>query len=265
MGIIDTAQRQREHDAEIDKLNAGGGDTLESELESVKPIPDKYKDLTREQLVEMHQTTERNLSRLGHEVGQLRKQVLEPRKEVTPPKEVKVDDLLENPRDAIETVVKDSPLVKKLNDQLESFEQNQLKQSFEQSFPDWQKDTQNPEFFEWIQKSKSRTALAQAADTADYFAAQELWSLWKERQELTRASTEGKAREKAEKREQALKAGTLESGSGTSTESKKVFKRSEIRDLKTRALQGDRKAQSIVEDPQWQQEVQRAYAEGRAR
>lgn len=262
MGIVNLTQRNAELDAEIKELEEGTqADQLEQE---VRQVPEKYKGKSVEDVIEMHRDAEYRASRLGHEVGQLRKQVQE-RPIVVPPKEVKVDDLLENPKDAIENVVNQSPVVKKLNDQLENFEQNQLKRQFEQTYPEYRKDVDNPEFIKWIQTNELRRGLAQAADNLDMFAANQLWNLWEERQSLVKDQAEAKKEQLETKRKENLKKGTLESGSGNSTENKKIWRRSEIMDIKTRALMGDRKAMETVADPAWQRDVLAAYADKRAR
>lgn len=261
MGIVNQTQREAELDAEIKALEGEVAGTPVTEV----TVPEKYKGKSLDEVIEMHQVTERNLSRLGQEVGTLRKAVLERPIEKTPPKEVKVDDLLDNPQGTIEELVTRSPVVKKLNDQLEQFESNQQKKQFETTYPEYRKDVDNPEFIKWIQKSPLRGALAQAADQLDFVAANELWLQWDERQSLVKQAEDDKKAQVEAKRKTDLKKGTLESGSGNGTENKKIWRRSEIIDIKARALMGDRKAMDIVQDPQWQRDTLQAYSDKRAR
>jgi hypothetical protein len=243
-------------------------DELDQELESIqKPNDDnpKYKGKSLEDVIKMHEEAERKASRLGNEIGQLR-QELQPRKVEEPKKiEVKVDDLLENPAETVTTVVEQSPSVRKLNKTVEQLEMDLHKRDFETKNPNYHEDLNSEDFHEWIGQSRVRKALAQAADKYDYVAAGELWDLWTERNELVKGVQEQKAKDKETKRKEQLKAATLESGTGVSTEGKKVFRRSEIIDLKHRAALGDRKAQATVEDPAWQREIRQAYMDKRVK
>jgi hypothetical protein len=257
--LIDPAQYERDQDQQVEGL--------EAELQEVRgdDVPEKYKGKSVEDLIEMHKNAEQRLGQLGNEVGSLRKQVLQPREErkPEPKKEVNVDLLLENPEEAVETLVKQSPSVRKLNETVAQFEVERSRSKFESKHGDWKDDMQNPAFFEFVNGHDLRKGLAAAADSGDFQAADYLWDMWKEVKQVK--SQEDKAKKEQEKatRERKLKDGTLESGTGNSTESKKVFKRSEIRDLKMRAKQGDRKAQAVVDDPSWQTEILNAYAQKR--
>jgi hypothetical protein len=269
MGIVNLEQLEQKEAEELKQAQ----DELDQELGSVeKPgnIPEKYRGKSVEDIIAMHQAVEQKLSRLGNEVGELRRfretQELELRKTREPQKkEVNVDVLLDNPEEAVETVIGQSSKIRKLEEQLEQLGTQDAKRQFEQSFPNYQQDLQNEQFLEWAMKNPVRRALAQAADRYDFTAANELWSLWQERQELVGQQEQQKKQQQAAIKEKKLRDGTLESGTGNSTETKKVFSRREIREIKTRALQGDPKAQDIVNDPQWQAQTMAAYFDKRAR
>lgn len=244
-------------------------DTLDQELETIqetKDVPEKFKGKTQEDIIKMYEEAERKASRLGNEVGQLRSQ-LQPRKEVEEPvkKDVRVDDLLENPEEAVDTIVAQHPTVRKLSKTVNDLEADLHKRDFESKHPKYAEDLGDEKFVEWIQASQVRRALASAADQYDYVAAGELWNLWEERKQLVSEVQTKKQEQKKETRAQALKAGTLESGTGNSAESKKTISRADVIDLKYRAAVGDRKAQAIVNDPSWQREVRAAYADKRTR
>lgn len=255
MGIIDPTQNQ---ETEVDKL--------EQELEA--EIPEKYRGKSTKDLIEMHAKTEKDLSRLGQEVGQLRKQVVleRPQEKKEPAKkEVNVDDLLENPEDAVNTLVNQNPVVRKINSTVEDLERDLSRRSFETKHPEYIKDVKDEKFLEWVNGNPVRRALADSADKWDFQAADALWDMWDERKSVIAEVEETKAKQKADKKKADLKAGTLESGNGTPTESTKIWSRSEIIELKRQALLGDRKAQAIVSNPKWQAEVMSAYAEKRAK
>jgi hypothetical protein len=254
MGIIDPRQQEV--------------DTLETELESVpnKDVPEKYKGKSLDDIIHMHAEAERKASRIANELGQVRQQ-LQSRQEVKEPerKEVKVDDLLEDPESAVDTLVSQNPVVKKINSTVEDLERDLHRRSFESKHPTFSNDLQDEKFMEWLGQNPVRRALAEAADKYDYQAADALWDMWGERKAILAEAEESKVKRAAEKKAAALKAGTLESGNGTPTESTKVWSRAEIRSLKERALLGDRKAAAIVNDPKWQADVYTAYQEKRVK
>jgi hypothetical protein len=260
--LIDSKQYDADVDQRANDLDAELNEVRETEANA---LPDKYKGKSLEEVIQMHQEAEREKSRLGNEVGQLRQQVLQPRttREEPKKKDVDVDALLENPEQAVETIVTQSETVKKLSEQVDNIDRTNQKREFEARHPEWQKDTQNQAFYDWVGKNRIRHTLALAADKGDYNAANELWDMWQEVKDLSAQATEQKKQETKAKREKQLQQGTLESGSGNTTESKKVFKRSEIRDLKTRAALGDRAAQATISDQNWQKEVMAAYSSGR--
>lgn len=268
MGIIDLVQYEKDQDAE----RKDAQDALDKELGEVKDtsgaIPEKFRGKSLEEVISIAETLERKASRLGNEVGQLRQlraQVeLEPQKRPEK-KEVNVDALLENPSEAVETIVNQSAEVTKLRQTVDQLSSDTAKREFETQYPDYAKDLIDEEFMDWATKNPVRRALASAADQYDYRAARELWNMWGERKELVGSAEKQKKEAKEANRERKLRDGTLESGTGNSTETKKVFSRREIRDIRTKALQGDRKSQDIVNDPEWNAAVMSAYIEKRAK
>jgi hypothetical protein len=261
--IVDPTQYEREQQERAAQLQSDLDKELGEVRETESEIPDKYKGKTLEEVIQMHQEAEREKSRLGNEVGQLRSKVLErPAPKVEPKKtEVNVDSLLENPEEAIGSVVKNE--TKELKEAVEEIRNDRARREFEAKYPDFQKDMKDEKFFEWIKKNPVRLGLAQSADVGDYQAADLLWDMWHEVKEVQASKAEQAKAEAKAKRDKQLKDGMLESGTGNTVESKKVFRRSEITNLKTRAKQGDREAMAIVNDPSWQQEVLNAYAQKR--
>lgn len=269
MPIVDLEQLERKEQEGLKQAQ----DALDAELADVKTtsgeIPEKYRGKSLEDVIAMSEALERKASRLGNEVGQLRK--LRETVELTPQtrkiekKEVNVDSLLENPEQAVETVIGQSDKIRELEDKVERLGAGSAKREFEKAYPNYEQDLASEEFVEWYEKNSARRALAAAADQYDYAAAGALWELWEERKELVGEANKQKLAQQKAVKEQKLRDGTLESGTGNSTETKKIFSRREIRDLKTRAIQGDRKAESIVNDPEWQNQVNQAYIDKRVR
>ena len=109
-------------------------------------------------------------------------------------------------------------------------------------------------FAEWIKGSKVRTKLFVQADTAyDYEAADELFSLWKERNQVVQQTAQA---EKAA-RKNAVKSASTGNARGASEGSrKKVYRRADIIKL----MKTDPDRYNALSD-----EILQAYAEGRVR
>jgi len=113
---------------------------------------------------------------------------------------------------------------------------------------------QDPKFAEWIKGSKIRTQLFVQADQAyDYDAAHELFSLWKERNNVAKqtVSVEKQARKNT------LKSASTGNARGTAEGSRrKVYRRADIIKL----MKTDPERYQAMSD-----EILKAYAEGRVK
>jgi hypothetical protein len=261
--LLDPGQIEKEQELSVKQAQ----DELDLELAEVKEtsVPDKYKGKTQEDIIKMHEEAEKKASRLANELHTLRTQTTTQVKKEPEKKDVTVDNLLENPEESVETIVTQSKTVRKLSEDLERLDREQGQRAFESRHPDYKNDLSNQDFIDWIAKSPLRSGLAQAADAYDFQAADALWGMWEERKQLVGEAEKKTKEAKETERKAKLKQGTLESGTGNTTESKKVWSRSQIRDLKTRALQGDREAMETVSNPQWQAQVLQAYIDKRTR
>jgi hypothetical protein len=169
---------------------------------------------------------------------------------VEEPKPVTTEELLENTQGALNKAVESNPVVQKAVTTAENLERQIQYQKFEQDFPTYKDDMANPQFIQWIQKSRARAALADAASKMDsdaVEAARALWELWGEHKELagSQAQVAEEARKKAEaeaKRKQAAEAAELEGGVSGDTSSEMVYDRKKVMELRIRALRGDRAA-----------------------
>lgn len=274
--LMDQAQKAREDAARKAAKEAeeakNQNDNLEASLrdDTNNPkIPEKFRGKTREEIAESYVNLEKERGRLANELNQVRQTVdqlanLERtgnKKEEQDP--ITPDDLFQDPEKAIAQTIERNPAIQTLSSKAEQIERSIQLNEFSRRHPTYQEDLANPEFRDWITSSPVRTRLATAADGYDFQAADDLWNLWKEHKQLReQAAAMNRAAQEEDRRRKELE-GTLEGGSGNSTEEKKVFSRSEIIDLKKRALQGDPKARAIVEDPTWRAEVNRAYLEKR--
>jgi len=113
---------------------------------------------------------------------------------------------------------------------------------------------QNPKFAEWIKGSKVRTQLfVQADQQYDYDAADELFNLWKEKNQVVQQTAQ------AEKmaRQNAVKSASTGNARGSVEGSrKKVYRRADIIKL----MKTDPDRYNSLSD-----EILKAYAEGRVR
>ena len=120
--------------------------------------------------------------------------------------------------------------------------------------PDLERVLQDPKFAEWIKGSKIRTQLFVQADQGyDYDAAHELFSLWKERNNVAKqtVSVEKQARKNT------LKSASTGNARGTAEGSRrKVYRRADIIKL----MKTDPDRYNAMSD-----EILRAYAEGRVK
>jgi len=109
-------------------------------------------------------------------------------------------------------------------------------------------------FVDWVQESSFRTKLLQQADrNFDYEAADEIFSLWKDRQSLIGQTVNA---EKSS-RSASIKSASTGGAAGTAeTKSKKVFRRADIIKL----MKTDPNRYAALSD-----EIMLAYQEGRVK
>ena len=238
----------------------------ETQVEITEPesiIPEKYAGKTLEDVIEMHQNAERVLGKQGMEVGQQRKLIeslssQQQATEATLPKEEPVpfeEQFYADPANAVNSAIENHP------DMVEAREirvkQNQSYQTaqLESVHPDFKTIVEDKGFQDWIGASKIRQEIFRAADSYDFDSANELFSTWKQ---LNQVDTTAKVRaaEKV-KREKVLRKTTSETrSSGDSVGGKKVYRRADLINLQ---VTDPRRYESLAE------EIQAAYIEGRVK
>lgn len=232
-------------------------ETLQEQQEE---IPDKYKGKSTAEIVRMHQEAEKLLGRQSSEVGELRKVVddyIQTQLDTTTqaPQEAEEEiDFFSDPDKAVERAIKNHPSIKAAEAQTQQYKQQTAQAHLQQRHPDMQEILQDSKFVDWIKGSKIRTQLFAQADTQyDYEAADELFSLWKERQQAVGQTV---AQEKASRKEAVKTASTGGAKGSGETASRKVYRRSDIIKL----MQDDPDRYLSLSD-----EIMQAYAEGRVR
>jgi hypothetical protein len=224
-------------------------------------LPEKYQGKSLEEVVQMHQEAEKLLGRQSSEVGELRKVVddyIASQTQSAPqPQYVEPEDDIDyftDPQGAVNRAIENHPKIREAQEYSQQYKQQAALATLTNKHPDMQEILGDPKFAEWIKASKIRTQLFVQADqeyNAD--AADELFSLWKERKTVTQQT----AQVEKQARKQQLKAANTGNARGSAEGGrKKVYRRADI--IKLMKTDPER-YQSLSE------EIFQAYAEGRVK
>ncbi len=222
-------------------------------------IPEKYQGKSAQELVQMHQEAEKLLGRQSSEVGELRKVVdnyIQAQLTTAPQQEEKVEevDFFTDPEKAVAQAIQNHPKIKEAESVSQQYKMQTALSALKTNHPDMESILKDTKFAEWIQASKVRTKLFVAADKQyDYEAADELFNLWKERQQMIGQA----ANAEKQSRKQAVRTASTGNASGSSESSpKKIYRRADIIKL----MREDPHRYAALQD-----EIMRAYAEKRVK
>ena len=223
-------------------------------------IPEKYQGKSTAEIVRMHQEAEKLLGRQSSEVGELRSVVdnyiqtqLDTTQQATQEPEEEID-FFSDPDKAVEKAIKNHPSIKAAEQQTQQYKQQTAQAHLQQRHPDMQEILQDGKFVDWIKGSKIRTQLFAQADTQyDYEAADELFTTWKERQQVVGQTV---ANEKASRKTAVKNASAGNAKGSGEAASRKVYRRSDIIKL----MKDDPDRYMSLSD-----EIMQAYQEGRVR
>jgi hypothetical protein len=222
-------------------------------------IPEKYQGKSAQELVQMHQEAEKLLGRQSSEVGELRKVVdnyIQAQLTTAPQQEEKVEevDFFTDPEKAVAQAIQNHPKIKEAESVSQQYKMQTALSALKTNHPDMESILQDTKFAEWIQASPVRTKLFVAADKQyDYEAADELFNLWKERQQMIGQA----ANAEKQSRKQAVRTASTGNASGSSESSpKKIYRRADIIKL----MREDPHRYAALQD-----EIMRAYAEKRVK
>jgi hypothetical protein len=226
-------------------------------------IPEKFRGKSIEDVIHSYEESEKALGRKNNEVGELRKltdQILQQNLQLndggTPAKEtLEVDDLLENPQQAIANEISNNPAVKALEAQLVEAKRGEAQRNFETKHPTGMATMTSPEVLEWVAASPVRARLyREASENYDFELADELLTMYEGVQgvKVTEAQEQ-----RSDKRDKALQAATTERGSSGQAP-KKVYKRVDLAKMMHSNRDG-------YDDPVFQAELAKAYQDGRVR
>ena len=235
----------------------------EEVTEQEPEIPDKYKNKSIQEIVQMHQEAEKLVGRQSSEVGELRKIVddfvktqLDAQKQSPQAQATEEDDIdfFYDPEQAVRKVIDSHPKIKEAEEYTRQAKQASVVGQIEQKHPDFKEIVSDEAFAEWVKASKVRTELYLRADQQfDFDSADELLSLWKERRQAV-SNTEDLNKADRQRQAKAAATGTAK-GSGEAP-SRKIYRRADIIEL----MQKDPKRYNAMSD-----EIMAAYAEGRVK
>jgi hypothetical protein len=181
-------------DAELKTSAAAPKEPTEVVTEPSAPqgteVPDKFKDKSVLEVIESYKHLEKELGSKQREVGDLRSltdQLLANPQTVTGQRQVDqydelpnvtADDVLNDPRSAIESVV--SGRDEATNSRVDALEATLAMQAFAGRHPTFKADQTDSKFQEFVTGSNYRQSLAQKAASGSIEAADELWGAYDE-------------------------------------------------------------------------------------
>lgn len=226
--------------------------------------PEKYRDKSVKDIIQMHQEAEKLAGRQSSEVGELRKVVddfiLKQTTELSSKKEKEYSDIdfFTDPENAVKSAVSKlldaDPRLKDAQQFSNQFKKERALETLQQKHPDMSSILQDQKFVDWVRGSAFRAKLYDQADRGfDYEAADELFNLWQDRQGVTKQT----AALEQQNRKQTLKTAATGSSRGSGeSDTRKIYRRQDIIKL-------------MKEDPDRYQalsdEIMRAYAENRVK
>ena len=240
-------------------------ETPEEEQPQQPEVPEKYQGKSVEDLVQMHQELEKFSGKQSTEVGELRKVVdsyiqTQLSEQQAPQQQQQQDDndddvdFFVDPKTAVSRAIDNHPKIKEAQAYTQQYKQQATLAQLKSSHPEMEQILQDPKFAEWIKGSKVRTQLFVQADQAyDYDSADELFSLWKERNQVVQQTAEA---EKAARKSQVKSANTGNARGTAEGSRRKVYRRADIIKL----MRTDPERYQSMSD-----ELLKAYSEGRVR
>jgi len=257
--VEETQETNEEDTLETLAIQDEAEETVE-EPEQEQELPQKFQGKSANEIAEAYENLEKELGRKGQEIGELRKltdSFLQT--QITHNKETTTDtedlDFYDNPEAAVRTIIERHPKFREFTQQTQQQQASMTAQQLEKTHPDFKDVVTSPDFQEWIEGSKIRQRLFKEADAYDYDSADELLTIWKERQMISK--TKEVEAEKETTRKAALK--TSKGVSRTSSEStagKKIYRRADLIRLK----QTDPNRYDTLSD-----EIFSAYQDGRVK
>jgi hypothetical protein len=257
-------ERPEEEENNIDNL-AEQQEVIESQDKEIEvaqeTVPEKYQNKSLQEVVQMHQEAEKLLGKQSSEVGELRGVVdnyiqAQLAQQQAPVQQQEEDDtdFFVDPQAAVNRAIENHPKIKEANQYSQEHKKATALAQLKSNHPEMDTILKDAKFAEWVKSSKIRTQLfVQADQQYDYDAANELFSLWKERASVAQQTV---AVEKQARKQQVKSASTGNARGTGQTQRKKQYRRADI--IKLMKTDPDRYA-ALSE------EIFQAYAEGRVK
>jgi hypothetical protein len=248
-----------ERPAEDDDSITESFEETEEFQEEVNSIPEKYQNKSIEELVQMHQEAEKLVGKQSSEVGELRKVVdeyIHQQTQLTQQTNEPVEeiDFFSEPDKAVSNAIENHPSVREAKQVAQEYRKTTALSQLQSKHPEMNTILQDEKFLEWIKGSNVRTRLLQQADQQfDVEAADELFSTWKERQQMIGTTADA---EKSQRKQQVKAASTGSSSGSGEKASRKIYRRADIINL----MRTDPARYQALSD-----EILKAYAEGRVK
>ena len=236
MARADIVDEREEEEGQLDTQSledVGYTEPVESTQPPEDDVPEKYRGKSVKEVAQMHQELEKLLGKQSSEVGELRRAfdtVLKAQLEKQAPKQEEEDevDFFTDPEKATARAIERHPKVREAEQVATQYRQQTAVSKLQQQHPDMKEILSDNRFREWVSASKIRTQLFHQADQLyDTDAASELFSLWKERQQVVNQTAQA---EKAV-RKTAVKSASTGNARGSGEVSKKVYRRTDIINL----------------------------------
>jgi hypothetical protein len=259
--MLDPQPEEENVDAIENEADEIQQEEVEQPQEEEPSLPEKYQGKSLEDVVQMHQEAEKLLGRQSSEVGELRKVVDDyisqsitttaPQQYVEPEDDI---DYFTDPQAAVNRAIENHPKIREAEQYTAEYKKQSSLAALQSKHPDMQDILSDNSFAEWIKASKIRTQLfVQADQQYDADAADELFTLWKDRKTVAQQT----ANVEKQARKQSLKAANTGNARGSAEGSrKKVYRRADIIKL----MRTDPDRYQALSD-----EIMAAYAEGRVK
>ena len=157
-------------------------------------------------------------------------------------KPITVDDLYDNPDEAVRRAVESHPAIQEARELKAMLQKRELEDSvkeFATRHPDAKTIAQDPKFRTWVEDDSMRMELYTRGNQYDLSAADALFQLYKTGNNITQITDE-------QAQQQAIDAASLEESSAQQISETPKYSRSEYVDKLTRARQGDLNADTWV-------------------
>lgn len=237
---------------------------VENALEKAQELSGKYEGKSASEVAEMHRNLESAYGRMANDLGTQRKLTdrlldLKRTDDLTSnspdPVEVSSTELLDNPTQALDKYLssRESQLAQATDQRLAQMEASMAQERFTTAHPDHDRIANDPAFAEYLQASPLRTRLAQMAVQGDWSVAADLMTEYKST--INQDAPADNATEAA--RQVGLEA-PRQSTEAAAVKAGKVYRRADLIRLKL-------EKPDVYADPGFQDEILRAYAEGRVK